>query len=595
MTTKKLTDCPSNMTEAVYWILRVTGKDGQVGGSGNETKLAKAIVDLEGFKDAIEAAEAKLNESGNGATQALENLKSEKTLGHIIMQLADGLGTFIGYQGGTIKHDSTGIGLPNDPRERLGDAVLGFIAEYLRTLDTAKTLGKVAEVEVTGVSFESLKNSLGKGADAVDGAIKGMTKLQHTNNKINGVVTELKSVEQLENKSDLSSFVPKVKEYLEGVLEEVATHVANENDAKTQVNNLKSKLDDLLDKITNACDGKSPFKFGATGLKTYIDNVEHGETGALKQLHKVLPNHSTGHIRAVVSAAYNGVVHFKGADLKNFMDLMAFSAHWLNGGKNGDNVRNVMNTSFKDLAAATASTYAAFLKNLKDKAGEYVKNPTNNPLSALFYCSKAYFQGCQAKVTQTRPPSSIREMLYWLSGLQFAPGYRDLENQIDSIIKTDFKVAISGSPKSNEQLTSDQVTEYLVTTCLHAQTVFSTIQAPGISNNADEPWLHSLYSNAEFKFTYPSSGTALLYTISNYVYALQFQFQFLYKQCEFDYENGCGWFYCKFGRVFCLRITLLYRPAFVGVLRFPMAHTMVISAVFRPNLLPHSKRFSPTT
>ncbi|GIX64719.1 uncharacterized protein BcabD6B2_41540 [Babesia caballi] len=230
---------------------------------------------------------------------------------------------------------------------------------------------------------------------------------------------------------------------------------------------------------------------------------------------------------------------------------MTFRSVRLNGAMMGGNIvsKAFQNfTEFSTAANATASTYAGFLKNLKDKATEYVKNPTTNPLSAMFYCSKAYFQGCQAKISQTRQPSSIREMLYWLSGLQFAPGYDDLENQIDSIIKTDFKVAISGSSNSNEKLTSDQVTEYLVTTCLHAQTVFSTIQEPGISDNAGEPWLHSLYSNSEFNFTYPSSGTSLLYKVADYAYALQFQLSFLYTQCTHIHTNTCGWYMCQFGK-----------------------------------------------
>ncbi|GIX66387.1 spectrin repeat superfamily Extracellular matrix-binding protein, putative [Babesia caballi] len=63
---KSLTDCPSNLKEAIDWILRVTGKDGG-GGGGNEQKLAEAITKLPGFTDAIDAAAKKLTESGSDA------------------------------------------------------------------------------------------------------------------------------------------------------------------------------------------------------------------------------------------------------------------------------------------------------------------------------------------------------------------------------------------------------------------------------------------------------------------------------------------------------------------------------------------------
>ncbi|GIX65483.1 variant erythrocyte surface antigen-1 family protein [Babesia caballi] len=94
------------------WILRVTGKDGGGGGSGNETKLADAVVGLNDFKQAVEAAAEKLQESeGVGVSQALGELNNSATLGTIIGELTDGLGDFIGYDGsnGTIK-ENKGIG-----------------------------------------------------------------------------------------------------------------------------------------------------------------------------------------------------------------------------------------------------------------------------------------------------------------------------------------------------------------------------------------------------------------------------------------------------------------------------------------------------
>ncbi|GIX62551.1 variant erythrocyte surface antigen-1 family protein [Babesia caballi] len=615
-------DSPSNLKEAIDWILRVTGKDGD--GQDKSNDLARAITGLPGFTQAMKAAAKKLKDSGgDGVIQTMGKLKIPDTLGPIIKQLAEGLATFIGYQGGTIKHSSTGLGLPNDPRERLGDAVLGFLEGFIKTFETFK--GR-STVELQGVTSDEIKEHIGNGLTTFESAVEKMVSLREKGgNQIQQVVEKLKEFNKLKQQSSsLNQLAKNFKTYLENVLDQVKTNQkVTEAKSKSQIQDLDTRVANVKDALVALVEaigkqGEKPMDFisqGPNGLKDEIDAINYSTSGVLKKFHealdqKKLPGKDYPVAKTLLTATYNATVNClsqlqkgyksyyqgvnsdqvnnptcakiflscipliisnlqhlywtckqggwstqhlngtgqKGADLKNFMDLMAFSAHWLNGGKNGDNVRNVMNTSFKDLAAATASTYAAFLKNLKDKAGEYVKNPTNNPLSALFYCSKAYFQGCQAKLTQTTPPSSIREMLYWLSGLQFAQGYSELENLIENVVTREgLDVAISGSIISNEKLTSDQVTEYIVTTCLHAQTVFSTIQAPRISNHPDEPWLHSLYSNSEFNFTYPSSGSSLLYKVADYVYALQFQFHFLYKQCEFDYENGCGWFYCKFG------------------------------------------------
>ncbi|GIX61253.1 variant erythrocyte surface antigen-1 family protein [Babesia caballi] len=77
--TKSLTDCPSNLKEAIDWILRVTGKDGQSGGQNASQELAKAVTQLlEGVKD----------------------INSKITIDHnLIDHLATGLAKFIGYDG----------------------------------------------------------------------------------------------------------------------------------------------------------------------------------------------------------------------------------------------------------------------------------------------------------------------------------------------------------------------------------------------------------------------------------------------------------------------------------------------------------------
>ncbi|GIX64372.1 variant erythrocyte surface antigen-1 family protein [Babesia caballi] len=614
-------DRPSNPKQAIDRILSVAGKDGD-GGSDKSEDLERAITGLSDFTAAIEAATKKLNESGN-VSQVLGKLTNQNDLGSIITKLADGLRTFIGYKDGTIKHDSQGIGLPNDPRERLGDAVLGFMAGFLGGLEMA-VKNHVENVKVEKVTSNDLTGSLGGGKGKINGAIQNMSSLQYSKGKIQSVVNQLKAVSNFQSKDDMNGFADEVEKYLSGVLEavgkdsNVTTAQSVAPNLSENVKTLKEKLIALMEKLKKQT---GPFDFGKTGVATDIASINYNTSGALKPIYDALPNlksHTTS--KALVIATYMATSNFlaqlqkgyrsfyqganadnvsnpacakiflsclplifsnlqqlywkckqekakggwkdmqlnggdkKGTDLKHFMDLMTFSSVRLNGAMTGD---NIVSNAFKDFnefsTAASGQSYAEFFNKFKGN-GLTTWQTTHsanedNFLSGLYLCSSWYFQGCQMKNDSqiTRPPSSIREMLYWLSGLQFAPGYSDLEKQIKSVVQPEFKVAISGSPNSDEKLTADQVKQYLVTTCLHAQTVFSTIQAPRISNHTDEPWLHSLYSNSEFNFTYPSSSSSLLYKVADYVYALQFQFQFLYKQCQFDYENGCGWWLCKFG------------------------------------------------
>ncbi|GIX62279.1 variant erythrocyte surface antigen-1, alpha subunit [Babesia caballi] len=74
-TGKSLTDRPSNLKEAIDWILRVTWKDGGGGGTDGTDGLANAIRKLPNFKATITAAEKKLREKeGVGVSQGLKYL-----------------------------------------------------------------------------------------------------------------------------------------------------------------------------------------------------------------------------------------------------------------------------------------------------------------------------------------------------------------------------------------------------------------------------------------------------------------------------------------------------------------------------------------
>ncbi|GIX61599.1 variant erythrocyte surface antigen-1 family protein [Babesia caballi] len=117
MSTKKLTDCPSNLKEAIDWILRVTGKDGQdsgIGDDGGTAGLANAVtVLLEGVKSSSLELNTKLE-------AIMEALKAGSPNG-LIDNLATGLAKFIGYE---TRHGSSGQlgtdGIGQRPKDNSG-------------------------------------------------------------------------------------------------------------------------------------------------------------------------------------------------------------------------------------------------------------------------------------------------------------------------------------------------------------------------------------------------------------------------------------------------------------------------------------------
>ncbi|GIX64806.1 variant erythrocyte surface antigen-1 family protein [Babesia caballi] len=240
---------------------------------------------------------------------------------------------------------------------------------------------------------------------------------------------------------------------------------------------------------------------------------------------------------------------------KAFMGLTSIGSNRVKSGRKCEAIVNQAFEKFKEFSKCTSNTtsYAGFLEKFKGscftnwKTSRTVTN--DNFLSGLYLCSTSYFRHQhQKKAAQASPPSSIREMLYWLMGLTATPQFGDLLGHIHNVVGNNFSVAVSGSAKQNETLSADQVTSYILSTCYTSPSVLDIIQGRVPPNGSeDDPWLHELYSNSAFPFKYPSSGAALFYALSDYTYALQFQLSFLYKQCEYSYENGCGWFYCRYG------------------------------------------------
>ncbi|GIX62671.1 uncharacterized protein BcabD6B2_21060 [Babesia caballi] len=119
---KSLTDCPSNLKEAIDWILRVTGKDKQ-GSQSNAEKLGTAVQALL---------------STSGVTQVKREIKINQDL---INNLADGLAKFIGYDGtGTSNNlGKEGIGYPGTVQDPGYNSVAGYKLTYHRTEATWAT------------------------------------------------------------------------------------------------------------------------------------------------------------------------------------------------------------------------------------------------------------------------------------------------------------------------------------------------------------------------------------------------------------------------------------------------------------------------
>ncbi|GIX63001.1 extracellular matrix-binding ebh, putative [Babesia caballi] len=240
-----------------------------------------------------------------------------------------------------------------------------------------------------------------------------------------------------------------------------------------------------------------------------------------------------------------------GQNLKAFMVGQGYSADHLSK-QTGSHVATSLQSLGMSSVTAVQASHADILSELSKKLDEALKTPSTttlngHSLSALFYLCRCYFIGKQIinPATERRPPTSIREMLYWLSGLQFSPQYSDIQKQIDSHIPSEgLHVADSAMNTSNNMITQSQMKGFLLSSCLSAPGVLGAIQGNSADSHS-EPWLYGLFSNT-MNLQYPS-GSALFNTLANYSYALQFQLGFLFSMCA---TNGmkCGWQECRYGK-----------------------------------------------
>ncbi|GIX61157.1 variant erythrocyte surface antigen-1 family protein [Babesia caballi] len=455
MAEKKLTDCPSNLKEAIDWILRVTGKDG---GSSGTKDLAAAVTGL------LKEVESYTTELEKKLEQIKEALKPGGTNG-IITALGNGLKTFrdeIHIAGSGASNKNVYQELSNGDLKlvpKAGEIFLGCVPLCFYGLSYLYWRCSDGDVQNGGWKTHTLDGAYQNNGLHWFMIAAGYQKSQLSYKQGTDVVSEAMTEQKFK---DLKTALAKAQSA-------ARTRATKEDEARTKLGVGKS--------------------------------------------------HTPGEPGTPIQANQN-------------------------------------------------PTYPEYLHEL---CGKWCNKPStftpsnDSSLSALYYVSYLYFKGKQSALTndpdfKPRPPSTIREMLYFLAALPFSHSYDEFDKYItqhfkiivghpDSPIMSDAElmipVADSASVNTNNTLSAADLKDYLITTCHYSATLLSVIQGNSGSENPDEPWLHGLYSNG-MKFKYPS-GSMLFHRLADYTYALQFQLYFLYTQCYSTYTAGCGWNQCQYG------------------------------------------------
>ncbi|GIX62163.1 variant erythrocyte surface antigen-1 family protein [Babesia caballi] len=600
---KQLTDCPSNLKEAIDWILRVTGKDGQNSSSQDGTDaLTKEVTKLlDNVKD-VDPGFKK---------DAFEKVKQALDGGQLITKLAEGLQKFIGYDpsaGGSVftgpnsKITGAGIAPSNLATYRFCDATIAFTIWVLEGCKSKKGKGVILnngeESKING-AIKHLQGCYGLGPKGLKNVA---TQVNASLTSINGSEVEVlvkaigAKIQSLQSADEKSAQIlaKEVGGYLEAVLKAAGfTH--------TLSNQVDTAFQNLGGKIKGIKDAYDPSKLSSEILMVNVALRLFRSQNATNPLNSALATGVSAfiaHLKAKYESAYNATTtwnesqaskcaiiflgcipvifnaicffywkcektswktmtlggHGYDLDIMWFMYSMGYSSTFLSGSKTGQAVVSGAFAKFGGFSSVLSlanKPYHDFHAELHKTLPENFNGQTNSSdaLRALYYCASYYFTYTHSTISApTKSPSTIREMLYFLAALPFTPEYGDLEKHIDSLLPRSIPVSMGGiDPSTRLVLNSANIKGNLPTTSLFATRILGLLQGPGNSKqHTSEPWLHELYCNRDFQFKYPA-GSALFNALSNYTYALQFQLYFLYKQCSSKYTESCGWRDCRFG------------------------------------------------
>ncbi|GBE63509.1 hypothetical protein, conserved [Babesia ovata] len=154
---------------------------------------------------------------------------------------------------------------------------------------------------------------------------------------------------------------------------------------------------------------------------------------------------------------------------------------------------------------------------------------------------------------KTRPPTTVYEMLQWVTGLKYNHVYDGVKNHIRtlfpkpdaykehpdySLIPTD-KLTF----RATTEIKYDELTDALGTVCSKSRSTLKAIMGHG---HSDGRYACEFNTNTD-KLLYPSTGGACFDVLVDILNRLYHQLCFVYKQCH-NGPDSSGWSDCYYGR-----------------------------------------------
>ncbi|GBE63382.1 hypothetical protein, conserved [Babesia ovata] len=176
-------------------------------------------------------------------------------------------------------------------------------------------------------------------------------------------------------------------------------------------------------------------------------------------------------------------------------------------------------------------------------------------IQQLYEYLHLYYEVSHLYTTSKRHPSSVYEMLTWLTGLPHNPVYQDLSfDGFSSLFDKPKNTASEGDigvtdlsalhlKASPATFTAQDVSNALTAVCSKAEDVLISILGHG---HADGIYAVE-FSNNSLNLSYPSSPSQCLVFLADLLYRLYQQLIFLYQQCKHG-QFCSGWNKCWYGQ-----------------------------------------------
>ncbi|GFE55992.1 variant erythrocyte surface antigen beta subunit, putative [Babesia ovis] len=239
-------------------------------------------------------------------------------------------------------------------------------------------------------------------------------------------------------------------------------------------------------------------------------------------------------------------------------------------------------------------SFAGYLEKVRESVKDNSGGKTTDKEHALLQLNTlctGYFRALNQpyRVHKRKPrlPRTIREILYWLSCVQYCPVFRVLVQKMRDLCERNTKggeqgiTFYSGNGKQCK-ITVDNCVSYFLSAALVAPMVLLSIQdtiqsvvghldreshtktpekpsnemtyeekIDRLANTKDSVPIHDLYTNSLFEFRFPMSETESYYLLQDCLVALYYQLYFLKQQCNWSRQSkdgdGFGWAFCRYG------------------------------------------------